>query len=118
MEYVSLNRKNSDLIYLYYGTRPAFAYYASFYGFKDGDYRVGVSARSNSDKYLKDIDTLRGRGRVWFVFSHVYNWNKIDEVLYYNTYLNGIGKKIDEFTAPGAAVYLYDLKGSSSRKEK
>lgn len=98
MEHVSLNRKNSDLIYLYYGTRPAFAYYASFYGFKDGDYRVGVSARSNSEKYLKDIDTLRGRGRVWFVFSHVYNWNKIDE-----------------FTAPGAAVYLYDLKGSGTR---
>ena len=115
VEYVSQNKRSTDIVYIYYGAAPAFKYYAPFYGFKDSDFRRGGQARSEPEKYLNDIDTLRGNARVWFIFSHNYNWGKIDEKMHYLTYLNKIGKKIDEVSAPGAAVYLYDLKGSSKR---
>jgi hypothetical protein len=115
VEYVSQNKRSTDILYLYYGAKPAFLYYAPFYGFKDSDFRVGVYARSEPEKYLRDIDTLRGNARVWFVFSHNYNWGKIDEKMHYLTHLNKIGKKIDEFSAPSAVVYLYDLKGGNVR---
>lgn len=115
MEYVNHNKRSTDIVYLYYGAKPAFLYYAPFYGFKGSDFRVGVSARSEPEKYLKDIDTLRGNARVWFVFSHNYNWGKVDEKMYYLVYLNKIGNKIDEFDVPGAAVYLYDLRAKNKR---
>lgn len=115
VEYVSQNKRSTDIVYLYCGAHPAFLYYAPYYGFKDSDYRVGVISRSEPEKYLKDIDTLRGNARVWFVFSHNYDWGKVNEKLHYLIHLNKIGKKIAEFSAPGAAVYLYDLKGSSTR---
>lgn len=115
VEYVSQNKRNSDVIYVHHSSQPAFKYYAPFYGFKDSDYRVGVSARIKPEKYLNDIDTLKGKDRVWFVFGHLLSANKIDERLYYLIYLNRIGKKIDEFSAPGAVVYLYDLKSNSTR---
>jgi hypothetical protein len=115
VEYVNHNKRSTDIVYLYYGAKPAFLYYAPFYGFKGSDFRVGVSARSEPEKYLKDIDTLRGNARVWFVFSHNYNWGKVDEKMYYLVYLNKIGNKIDEFDVPGAAVYLYDLRAKNTR---
>jgi 4-amino-4-deoxy-L-arabinose transferase-like glycosyltransferase len=115
VEYVSRNRYNSDVIYVHHGSRPALKYYAPFYGFNESDYRVGVRAIDEPIQYWKDIDTLKGKDRVWFIFGHHLSKDKIDERLYYLIHLNKIGKKIDEFTAPGAAVYLYDLKGSSTR---
>lgn len=113
LEYVSQNKRSTDIIYVYYGAKFAFKYYAVFYGFTDSDYRVGVRARKEPGRYLKDIDTLKGSARVWFIFAHNYNWSKIDEKMHYLNYLNRIGKKVDEFIAPGAAVYLYDLRSSS-----
>ena len=118
VEYLSQNKRNSDMIYVYYFLQPAFKYYAPFYGFKDSDYRVGIKAQSEPEKYLKDIDTLIGNARVWFVFSASPRRAKVNEELYYLAYLNKIGKKIDEFRVPGAAVYLYDLKGNSKRSRQ
>jgi len=115
VEYVSHNKRAADVVYIYYGAKPAFLYYAPFYGFKDSDYKVGVMARSEPEKYLKDIDTLRSNERVWFVFSHVIGNGKINEEQYYIIRLNEIGRKIDEFSTPGAIVYLYDLKGRSTK---
>ena len=115
IEYVRQNKSDSDVIYVHYTSKRAFMYYAPFCGFRDSDNRVGVDARSEPAKYLKDVDTLKGQARVWFVFGYLYDFNKIDERLYYLIYLNKIGNKIGEFSAPGAAAYLYDLKGSSKR---
>lgn len=114
VEYVSQNKRSTDIVYVYYGAKFAFKYYAPLYGFADSDYRVGVRARKEPEQYLKDIDTLRGTARVWVIFAHHYHRNQVDEKMYCLNYLNRIGKKIEEFSAPGAAVYLYDLKSSST----
>jgi len=116
VEYINQNKQSNDIVYIYYGAKPAFLYYAPFCGLKDSDFRVGVKARTEPEKYLKDIDTLKGNGRVWFVFSHNCSWCKVDEKVYYLIHLNKIGKKIDEFSASGAVAYLYDLKNSSTRQ--
>ena len=115
VEYVSHSRRDTDTIYLHYGSVPAFRYYALFYGFKDSDYLIGIRAINEPIKYWKEIETLKGKNRVWFVFSHINSKSKIDERLFYLIYLNKIGKKNDEFSAPGAAAYLYDLKGINTR---
>lgn len=114
IEYVKQHKNDSDVVYLHHMSKAAFMYYAPFYGFKDNDYFIGIKDYSNPEKYWKEIDALRGDARVWFIFSHTPRRSKVDEKLFYLIYLNKIGRQIDSFFAPGAAAYLYDLRGNSS----
>jgi hypothetical protein len=97
------------LIYVYYDAQFAFKYYAPIYGFESDDYIVGIASRQNLENYIQDLNELHGSNRVWILFSHVYNWGRIDEEAFLLEYLDRIGTKLDEFKAPGASVYLYDL---------
>lgn len=109
MSYISENYFSDDLIYVYYGARPAFEFYMSLYGFDQHDYIAGVAARNDPVKYLEDIEKLRGHPRVWFVFSHNCSWCIVNEEQFILEHLNKIGVKKGEFLSDGASVYLYDL---------
>lgn len=54
---------------------------------------------------LEDIKQLQGRGRVWFIFSHVV----AEELKQFIQHLNKIGLKLDEFSMPYVHSYLYNL---------
>jgi hypothetical protein len=105
MRYLKEHRRDGDLLYLYYGASLAFPYYAEDYGFRRGEYVIGVASRDNWKRYGDDLDGLRGNKRVWVLFSHVHK----DEERLFLGHLQGIGIRLDSFAAPGAAVYLYDL---------
>jgi hypothetical protein len=109
MSHISDSHLSTDLIYIYYGARPAFEFYAPLYGFTRNDYIVGLSARNDPAKYLQDIDYLKGNQRVWFVFSHNCSWCGVNEQIFIVEHLNEIGLKRSEFNSDGASVYLYDL---------
>jgi len=51
-----------------------------------------------------DLEQLRHHGRVWFIFSH----SGEQERLFIN-YLDSVGTKKTEFLQPGASAYLYEL---------
>ena len=109
MSHISKSHLNTDLIYIYYGARCAFEFYAPQYGFARNDYIAGLSARNDPAKYLQDIDNLKGNQRVWFVFSHNCSWCSVNEQIFILEHLNEIGLKRSEFISDGASVYLYDL---------
>ena len=96
-------------MYLYYAAWPAFQYYAGRYPFEKAQLVRGVSTRSDPNNYIKDLDNLRGKGRAWIVFSHVFTLKGVDEKAFFLSHLDRIGKRKDTFEAPGAAAYLYDL---------
>lgn len=52
-----------------------------------------------------DLEQLQGRGRVWFIFSHI---GDHERRLFLN-YLDTIGTKLDENLQPGTSVYLYKI---------
>jgi uncharacterized RDD family membrane protein YckC len=138
MAYVSNNRQPGDMIYVYHHQRESFQYYAPRYGFKEGEYVLGIDARDESkrraswDKYEQDLDQLRGNARVWVLFSHVREIQNTREDEFILKYLNRIGTRLGEFipreatsvpdrseteqaenseetlSAP-ASAYLYDL---------
>jgi hypothetical protein len=110
MSYITQHRLDQDSIYVYYGAQPAFRYYAPHFDLEEEDYTIGVSSRQNPDRYKQDLDLLGGQGRVWFVFSHVYNWDAIDEEAFFLEHLDKLGTRLEMFKAPGASVYLYDLR--------
>jgi hypothetical protein len=60
-----------DTIYVYYGARPAFAYY---YRNHTDAQAYGTENRGNPRKYLLEIRSLLTSGnRLWLVFSHCHS---------------------------------------------
>ena len=111
MAYLRDNRKAGDSIYVYYWAVPAFRYYAPFYGFTESEIVAGNDYETDPPGLLAEADQFKGRKRVWFVFSHVYEkdgYNEKDALL---AHLDEIGVKKREFRQPGTSVwlYLYDL---------
>jgi hypothetical protein len=109
LTYVAERWKEGDLLYVYYGARPAFLFYVDRYGFQERDYVLGISSRTDARKYLLDLRRLRGTERAWVLFTHVCTWMGIDEEQYFLDNLDRVGRRLDEYQAPGATLYLYSL---------
>jgi hypothetical protein len=108
--------QDGDVLYLYHASQYAFKYYSGSYGFRDDDYIVGISSKSNWQNYVSDLDKLRGNRRVWILFSHVFYRKGSGEEKFFLQHLDSIGIRLDSFKSAGAAVYLYDLSPFSTRR--
>ena len=109
LEYVSKNKKDGEVIYVYYGALNAYKYYKNRFPELGDDYISGIESRDDWSGYYKDIERLKGK-RVWFLFSHIATHLGADEEKIFLNYLNILGTKIDSFTDSGASAYLYDIK--------
>ncbi len=109
MKYIQNHRNSNDAIYLYYRSEIAFTYYADRYGMNKQDCIVGVASKYDWNGYKRDLEKLRGHTRVWLLFSHIYNWEDIDDERLFIYYLDNMGKKLDSVKHHGASAYLYDL---------
>lgn len=104
------NKLPDDRVYVYYGAVPAFTFYAPQLGIDRNTYITGVSSRKDPAQYLREIDAMRGRERVWLVFAHNCPSCVVNEFDYITEYLNQIGSKQGEYQAAGAFMVLYDLR--------
>jgi hypothetical protein len=110
LAYVSQNARPGDVIYVYYGSQPAFEYYAHFYNFENDKVIFGIASRTDPSRYVDDIGQLRGSRRVWLVFSHVCNsCAKVRELDFYRQHLDQLGAQKGEFSFPGVRLLFYDL---------
>jgi hypothetical protein len=94
---------------VYYSAERPLEYYLSQFA-ADVPFAVGVNSRDNWMGYLEDLSRWRGKGRVWFLFSHVLKEEGVDEEKLFTQYLTSIGQRLDSFNRDGASAYLYDLK--------
>jgi hypothetical protein len=115
LDYVQKNRQPDDAIYVYYGSQPAFDYYAQRYGLAD-NFIDGVQSRDDLAGYAHDLDQLRDSHRVWVIIAHPYG----NEEAFVLQYLAGFGRHVSSFVqqspvspvtsrASRAAVYLFDI---------
>lgn len=109
MSYVKQGWSDGDFLYVYYGAVRAFRYYAPFYGIARSAFVIGVAGRHDPGRYIRDIARVRHHKRVWFLFSHACTWCVVDEESFYLRHLDQVGRRMDEFHAVGAAVYLYSF---------
>lgn len=111
LEFYSKRSQIGDKLYLYYAAEPAFLYYAKRFGLNDIKYTLGRESRKQPAKYREDLNQLKGQKRVWIIFSHVVKTKLglLNEEEFFLNYLDSIGKRLDQLSAQGAAVYLYDL---------
>jgi hypothetical protein len=109
LAYLQKNIQPSDLIYVYYGAKPTFNYYAK--RFKLDQFRTvhGIEYQKDWKDYVHDLRQLRGKGRVWIVFAHIWKQYGVNEDLFYLYNLDQLGNQLDRFKAFDASVYLYNL---------
>jgi hypothetical protein len=112
-----------DRLYVHHQALPAFHFYASTYDLSSRNVIFGTCRYDNPREYLTQLDQLRGEQRVWLLTSHDY----YGEVPLMLGYLDAIGSQLDAYVANSrrpataqywtltAAVYLYDLSGTSQR---
>ncbi|OPX17403.1 hypothetical protein BXT86_06695 [candidate division WOR-3 bacterium 4484_100] len=108
LQYLQKNKKEEDTIYLYYASINAYNYYKEFLTL-EGPVVYGNPSRQHWGNYFEELKKLKGKGRVWFLFSHIATKFGVDEEKLFVSYLDILGKRLDVYKAPGASAYLYDL---------
>jgi hypothetical protein len=109
LQYVKERKQEGDMFYVYYATELVFQYYSKRFGFDNDEYIIGVRSRDNWNNYIRELEQLRGKKRVWILFSHMIK----QEEMFFLYYLEKIGgKQLDSFQGIKAAAYLYDLSQS------
>jgi hypothetical protein len=114
VKYLAQHRQAGDVIYVYYASVPAFRYYAARDGIPGSSYRLGSCSRDDWHQYVREVDALRGRPRVWFVMSHPFSKAGIREDSLFLQYFSAVGRRIDSTSAVGAELALYDLSTGST----
>jgi hypothetical protein len=109
LRHVSQRQQPGDTLYLYASAEPAARYYAGRGLVFAGEVIVGAEGHGNWRAYERDLDKVRGRSRVWFLFAHVRTRNGINEESYLLQELDRLGVRLDAQRRTGASVYLYDL---------
>ncbi len=101
--------RSGDRLYVYWYARPAFDYYSAQFGLSTLDATTGAGRSRDWNDYRRELDTLRGPRRTWVLFSHVIKSGGAEDEEIFLCFLDGMGRRLDEVHAPGAAAYLYDL---------
>jgi hypothetical protein len=114
LQYVGENRMPDEIVYVFHAGDSAFHYYAPLYGLDTGEVIVGLSSLRKKlvlEGFFNDVESLKGKDRVWFIFSNIYDCGDCEGDMqeFYVDYLNGFGVMLDQFNAPRANAYLYDL---------
>ncbi|MCI0609915.1 MAG: glycosyltransferase family 39 protein [Anaerolineae bacterium] len=114
IEYVGENRTSDEIVYVFHAGESAFQYYAPLYGLDTGKVILGFSSPRKKlalEGFFNDVEVLRGKGKVWFIFSNIYDCGDCEGDMqeFYVEYLNEFGVMLDQFNAPRANAYLYDL---------
>jgi len=109
MKYVKEYKKQDDVLYLYCFSVYPFWYYSERYGFTNTAYIRGIYSTHDWNKYLDDVQKLRGNKRVWLIFSHTYKLKGSGDMTFILNHLDCFGTRLDSFKSVGAEVYLYDL---------
>jgi hypothetical protein len=107
-------------MYVFNPSLYAFRYYSKLLGADFREVIVGEDFKNDfENKYRKDLDRLRGRDRVWVLFSHVSRVTRgINNESCMVGYLETIGRRRDQVRYTGASAYMFDLSVSSETVER
>lgn len=119
MQHLRSRMRASDSLYVYHGAGIAFGYYEGQFGFQATKKQVGKCAYGAPQRYLEELDQLRGASRAWILFTHsLPAYNESRDIL---AYLDTIGVRLEQVIVPPhqpfgsyawlgtAELYAYDL---------
>ncbi|MCB2179887.1 glycosyltransferase family 39 protein [bacterium] len=106
LEIIENERKENEVLYVYYPTVHAYRYYQTV--FERDDYLVfyGKNHRSEPFKYIEEINELSDYSVVWIIITHDHN----NEKQFIQNYLDEVGDQLNEYNAEGGAtLWKYQL---------
>jgi hypothetical protein len=111
--YIKEHQREGDIVYIYYGARDQFSYYARRYDFDISRCYTDTMIRENPPRYAFKYGIVLGHKRVWILFSHVFSEKKREEVEYLHLSLvKNQGRVLDFHEEVGSFVYLFEFSGS------
>jgi hypothetical protein len=106
LAYVRDHRLPGDTLYVYTTAWPSYVYYAADYDLPMNESVIRGRHEEDFAGYARDLDRLRGRGRVWVVLV---GHERLASL--FSFYLGRLGENRGRFEfSPRAAVYLYDMR--------
>jgi hypothetical protein len=108
LAFVRQNWQNGDELYVYGESVPSFAYYAGNYGFTENNI-LGNASVAEWSQYLNDLDSLKGKKRVWLVFTTPPFVESFGPAELGSGYLDRFGKQLSAYSFKNSKAYLYDL---------
>lgn len=105
--------RSGQTLYVYYGSKPAYAYYKRIGVAKFGDIPVimGESHAQDNNGFLTELQPVSGK--VWLLFSHVYPFDgSRGEEMFIIKGLQQRGRLIKDIQSYGSSAYLFELKSS------
>ncbi len=102
---LAAQQRPGDVVYVYYGAERAMRFYGPRVGIEPSGLIYGSCHRGQPREYLRELDGLRGRSRVWVVIAHA-SPSEQDALL---GYLGTIGRRRGTLEGTGAVAELYDL---------
>ena len=107
---VSRDARPGDRLYVYYGARQAFELYRGRFPFADSSVVRGDCHRPAWREYLRELDALRGRGRVWALMVRPAQVNGVREGELIDSYLGQIAPRLARWGQKDAYLSLYDMR--------
>lgn len=99
VEHILNDKSDGDIVYVYFTSRYPFLYYARD---EKIEYILGVD---NRDKFIDELESLAGKGRVWFIFGPTYG----NDLGIYLDKLEEMGQRLQYIQEFGARLYLYKI---------
>jgi len=113
LAYVAEHARPGDRLWVYYGAKRQFRYYAPRLGLADREVVASLEpfAKSSGVRWAewprREAERLRGRGRVWLVFSFVRTFGSRSDEERVVRRADLRARRLDAVQHPGAAAYLY-----------
>jgi hypothetical protein len=102
-------KETGDLICINVEAKPAYDFYAIFFGLPLDPCILSLSSLENPENYSAELRTLTSSDRVWFLFSHKRNRLGIYPERKFLEMVNRLGKRSGRFKSEGVTVYLVKL---------
>ena len=99
-----------DRLYVYYGARQSFELYRARFPFPDSATVRGECHRPAWREYLRDLDALRGTGRVWVLMVRPALVNGVAEGQMIDDYLGQVAPRLARWGQKDANLSLYDMR--------
>ena len=98
-----------DRLYVHYGARQAFDWYAPRFPVAADHVVRGGCYRPAWREYLRELDALRGHGRLWVFMVRPANVNGVPEGAAVESYLDQVAPRAGRWGTKDAVVLLYDF---------
>ncbi len=110
MEELARSRRDGDATYVYHDAQWPYLWYAREYGVEGAPVVIGQWSENDWERDVADLEQLRGRPRVWLVFSHVWDAraDKTEED-FFLFQLDRMGSRLASHRFEGSSLHLYDL---------